>query len=146
MNIKKSRSHWNAGHRVFRIIHTHGDLAGKETQVHGRAWGEGVKRGLLIVTGEREARVAVGFLAEYDNEKKELSFVVFAPMVTNWEIVDKASFFDPNQAITSEEVGACYRACEPRVPSKPLLRVEGRRINGTLFIRRFEIGRTQEIW
>lgn len=146
MNTKKSRSHLNAGHRVFRITHTHGELAGKETQIHGRAWGLGVKRGLLIVTGEREARVAVGFLAEYDNERKELDFAVFAPMLTNWEIVERAGFFDPNQSITSEQVAACYTACEPRVPSRPIT-VEGRRrIKGVLFIKKFEVGRTQEIW
>lgn len=147
MNSPKKRSHTNAGQRVFRIIHTHGALAGRTSIVDGREFGLYVTTGSLIQIGKRLARVAVGLLAYYDSEKKNLSFIVYAPMVLNWDIIEKAAFHREATALTKQERDDRMRNGKPLVDAQPaIIEEKRRRIGGIEFVKSFGIGITLPVW
>jgi hypothetical protein len=144
------RSHNNADKRVYRIVHTQGELKGKVSEIHGREWFQYVSLGRLIVCDamKRTARVADGWIAIVESKTK-IEFVRFLNMVTNWDILEKVYIFS-GKAISMEEKDILMRRNQPLIPAEDFRVGESRVRIGPKkdkkFARRIEYASTQPVY
>jgi hypothetical protein len=145
-----ARTHNNADKRVYRILHTQGELIGKISEIHGRDFFLGIAKEALIVVdiSQKFARVAVGWLADVLS-KTEVNFFRYVKMVSNWDLIEKVFIFS-GHAISRDEKDLLMRHNQPRIPSEDIRVGESRirigRKKDKKFMRRIEYASTQPVY
>lgn len=130
------RTHNNAEKRVYRILHTQGELKGQIEEIHGRAFYEGIEKGALVreEEGQKFARLAPGWLAHIVS-KTEVAFLRFVKMVSNWEIIEKVFIY--SGALGKDAKDQLMRASQPLIGAEQF-RIGDSRVNiGTKKNKRF---------
>lgn len=144
------RSHNNADKRVYRIVHTHGELKGKSSEIHGRAFYEGLEKGALVLVDESRklARVASGWLAHVVS-KTEVAYLRFVKMVSNWGIIEKVYIFR-GKKLKKIDQEHLMRNSEPLIPAQDFPVGESRMRIGSKkekrYIRRIEYATTEPVY